>query len=641
MNLQAFFQAAMGRKCGCAGILLRFLLWVGTAAHAVPPEQTVYAQTSVRAGDEGAVQGRTRTGVSFRTSDAELQRLFDAAEAKAASNIVQFTPGMKILVEGGGYGNAWIETQPMGGEMYAKRNLEVALNNQLIFLLGQRADGRLPGMVISGQTARRSGQVKNPPEGMVWFPQADLLADYEMFQGYCFPDPAWRMYFWMGKDRAYLRRLYAALEAHDDYLWRTHDSNGDGLLEAWCVWDTGEDNGTRLIARNAPTRWPFDFAPAGDRLPDPQDAANFQRYWVHHYLGKLSPPTREQVLVPIASMDVMAYSYDGRATLAKVARELENGREVFWRQQAGEVRRRLIASLWDPARHACFDRDRTGKRLDELIHNNLRCMYYGVFTQEMADAFIRDHLLNPDEFWTPMPLPSIAVKDPLFRNDSENNWSGQPEGLTYQRAIRALENYGHFAEVTLLGRKLIEAVGRGGNRFTQQFDPFTGMPTSPGQDRYGPTILSVLEYISRLHGIHLDVENGRVLWSALADRGKAFTYAQHWGNRTWTLDCDKGRFIARLNGKELFSCTQGVRVATDLEGNAREVVGIESTRQRIILHAGGSRWELSVTPNQVYRLDGIKPVLLRAAPFDYPFMVREKTQRDQRLKLQNGPTSGR
>ncbi|MFZ4766173.1 MAG: hypothetical protein ACOYMN_14580, partial [Roseimicrobium sp.] len=95
-----------------------------------------------------------RTEVSFRTSDAELQRLYDAAESQAASNIVQFTPTMKALVEGGGYQGVWLETQPMGGEMYAKRNLEVALNNQIIFMLGQRADGRLPGMVTSGISAR-------------------------------------------------------------------------------------------------------------------------------------------------------------------------------------------------------------------------------------------------------------------------------------------------------------------------------------------------------------------------------------------------------------------------------------------------------------------------------------------------------
>lgn len=562
------------------------------------------------------------TGVSFRTSDAALQRLFAAAEAKATSNIVQFTPAMKILVEGGGYNNAWIETQPMGGEMYAKRDIGIALNNQVIFMQGQRADGRLPGMVISGIAARKSGQDKKPPrDGMVWMSGPDILADYEMFQGYCFPDPAWKMYFWAGKDREYLRKLYAALEAHDAYLWRTRDSNGDGLLETWCTWDTGEDNSVRLTSRYAPTRWPFDFAPIGERLPDPQDAGNFKRYWLEYARNKLPPITREQVLVPFASMDIMAYSYDGRAALAKISCELGNGREKFWSQKAKDVQQRLIKGLWDDRRHACFDHDRNGKRLEELVHNNLRAMYYGVFTQPMADAFIRDHLLNPAEFWTPTPLPSIAFNEPLYSNAQKNNWSGQPQGLTYQRAIRALENYGHYAEVSLIGDKFFKVLLLNGGTFFSQFDPVTGIAAGLTPDGYGPTILAALEYISRMHGVHLDVANDRVWWSALAD-GKDFTYTQRWGERNWTLACEKGQFTARCNDREVFSCTAGVRVVTDMEGNVREVVGIESAPQSVVLRAGSNRYEFTMTPNQVRQIDGRKVKVLRAAPFDYPFRAR-------------------
>ena len=33
-----------------------------------------------------------QTGVSFRTKDTDVQRLFDAAETKAAENTTQFTP---------------------------------------------------------------------------------------------------------------------------------------------------------------------------------------------------------------------------------------------------------------------------------------------------------------------------------------------------------------------------------------------------------------------------------------------------------------------------------------------------------------------------------------------------------------------
>jgi hypothetical protein len=567
-----------------------------------------------------------KTGVFFHTSDVGLQRLYDAAETKLAGSVVQFTSKMKVLVEGGGYQNAWLETQPMGGEMIAKRDVELAINNQTIFLLAQREDGRLPGMVISGEKARMRGLNQQPPEGMIWMPEHDLLADFEMFQGYCFPDPAWRVYFWAGKDRAYLTRLYDALEKHDAYLWRTRDSDGDGVLETWCIWDTGEDGSARLIRRNAPSRWPFDFAPTIDRLPDPQEPAHFKGYWLEHYLGKLPPPTREEVMVPFASMDVMAYSYQGRAVLAKIARELSNGCETFWEQKAEDVRQRLIKALWDPARGACFDRDRTGRRLDELTHNNLRCMWYGIFTQEMADAFIRRHLLNPKEFWTPVPLVSIAANDSLYENLPGNNFSGQPQGLTFQRAIRALENYGHYAEVVLIAQKLLPVLIRNGCSFPQQLDPNTGAPSGPKPDSggdwsdgYVPMILAALEYISRMHGVHLDVANDRVWWSGLD--GADFTCTQRWEGRVWTLSAAKGRFTASLNGQQLFSSTRGVRVVTDLDGNVLEVVGIASKAQTVLIQLAAIRRELIVKPNQVWRLDTAESALFQGVPFDYPYQA--------------------
>jgi hypothetical protein len=52
---------------------------------------------------DGIYQVNLQSGVSFRTTDADLQQLFDAAETKAAENTAQFTPEMEILVEGGGY----------------------------------------------------------------------------------------------------------------------------------------------------------------------------------------------------------------------------------------------------------------------------------------------------------------------------------------------------------------------------------------------------------------------------------------------------------------------------------------------------------------------------------------------------------
>ena len=71
------------------------------------------------------------TSVTFRTEDETIQRLYDTALRKCRRNLKHFGSHL-VLVEGGGYEKIWLETQPMGGEMYAKRDVEIALNNILI-----------------------------------------------------------------------------------------------------------------------------------------------------------------------------------------------------------------------------------------------------------------------------------------------------------------------------------------------------------------------------------------------------------------------------------------------------------------------------------------------------------------------------
>ena len=68
---------------------------------------------------------KIQTSVSFQTSCGLLQKLVDTAERKSRENLKQFG-GRLVLIEGGGYEKIWLETQPMGGEMYAKRNQQSA-----------------------------------------------------------------------------------------------------------------------------------------------------------------------------------------------------------------------------------------------------------------------------------------------------------------------------------------------------------------------------------------------------------------------------------------------------------------------------------------------------------------------------------
>ena len=224
-----------------------------------------------------------------------------------------------------------------------------------------------------------------------------------------------------------------------------------------------------------------------------------------------------------------------------------------------------------------FDRDKHGNVIDVLCHNTLRCMYWGSVSPYMADRFVKEHLLNPDEFWTPVPLPSVAANDPAFRNAVENNWSGQCEGLTYQRAILALERYGYEKLVTALGKKLFDTVTKGGLLFVQQFDPFTGAPSivdpetkeplppdtdKEFQDSYGPTLLSVLEYIAHIWGVTM--VRGQ-MWFSLCS-GAPYTYEQVWGDNTYRIESDGKEADVIINGEKKHHVKCGVRLVTDKAG---------------------------------------------------------------------------
>ncbi len=528
------------------------------------------------------------TGVRFATSDTVLQKVFNLAEKECLNNIYDFK-GYKVLVEGAGYNNVWLETQPMGGVMYAKRDIEIARNNVEIFIDCQRKDGRMPGLV------RNEKDSLNP--------------DFFRFQGNCFPMPAFELYYWLGKDKAYLQKLYKCLEMWDNYVWKTRDSDNNGCLESWCRHDTGEDNNVRFGA--GPSCWPYEFPPSKEKLPglslkqDEMDNLFVEKVilmtkeqkeeWNNR--GKIFRELTGDIPVPLESMDIMSYSYSNRDVLSLISQELKNGKDTYWRGKATEVRKKLKDYLWNSDKKACYDRDKNNEVMDILLHNNLRCMWYGAFDQEMAEGFVRNHLFNPEEFWTPCPLPSIAANDPKFRNISGNDWSGQPQALTFQRSISALENYGYFSELTAIGTKFLEISGKH-LRFPQQYDPFTAIPNE-GKTGYGPGLLSALEFISRLYGVHYSQD--KLYWSCL-DNGHDYSYSQQWGDKTFSMTTVGKQVICSINSKEVFSFTKGARIISDLTGRPLEVIGIESGERKIEIKLLDKVQNISVRSNEIYSL---------------------------------------
>ena len=318
-------------------------------------------------------------------------------------------------------------------------------------------------------------------------------------------------------------------------------------------------------------------------------------------------------------MDVNAYSHAARDVLALISTELCNSKAEHWKAKAAEVRALIRDRLWVEEEHACFDLDRHGRRNPELIHNNLRVMYYGAFSQEMADAFIRHHLLDPEKFWTSPPIPSIAINEPLFENVGGNNWGGQVQTLTLSRSLYGLERYGHYAEISLLGERLIETWVKNDFCFSQQIDPFTGLNSGKTPDGNFTMTATCLAYLPRMFGIYPIVDQEQIWWSALAREGNELRTTQRRGETEYELVIEAGRMTGHVNGEPVFSCNEDVRVVTNEAGSVVEVIGISTNPVDLELAIDARTLRGEIQPNTVYRPRKDRLVQIRAVDFDYPF----------------------
>lgn len=499
---------------------------------------------------------RPGAGVEFSSSNPMLQRIFDAIVLANRKNEERMKDGRRVLVEGDIWRGIWFETQPMGGSMYGKFDLEIARNNLEVVIDGQLANGMLP------HVTHLDGKQWN---GAIGF---NSVAQYGLDAYYLFK-----------KDPAFLDKLENALTRYDAFLWKTRDRNGNGVLEAYGSTDTGEDG-------QAFNRYD---------LPRDSDGKRF-----------------------VESVSVMADSYASRAVLAQIAaiKGDEAGRKQ-WQAKADALQQKAKDYFWVEERKAAFDRNAKGEILPTLNQLNIRAMTQGLFSQEMADDFVKHHLMNPQEFFTPYPIPSTAINDPTFHNVEKateySTWSGPSMGLTLQRSVRALENYGHYTELGLIGKRLLDRIGREPVKFPVQFNPLTGDAVAR-VGAYGPMVLATLEYLSRMHGVYVYRE--RLVWNGLpVEPGHSIVYTQNWHARTLRLENRGGRVKGYVNAVCVFDVPNGLRVESDYDGHVNSVAGIAPERIKGTCILNGRSLSLDIAPNHVQAVtaDGLRES--RRVPF--------------------------
>ena len=244
------------------------------------------------------------------------------------------------------------------------------------------------------------------------------------------PLSAWAVekIFRQNGDTAFVKELFPKLVKYHAwwYSHRDHDHNGlceygstDGTIQA-ARWESGWDNAVR-----------FDSA---------RMLQNNSHAWSMNQ----------------ESADLNAYLFVEKQSLASLARALkENSLAGRFTREAAILEQMIRKTMWDEQSGFFYDVDIVSKQPIRVMEpNGWIPLWAGIASKEQA-AFIRKHLMDPKEFNTFVPFPTVAANTQGF-NPEKGYWRGPVWLDQAWFAIHGLRKYGFATDADALTIKLLQ-----------------------------------------------------------------------------------------------------------------------------------------------------------------------------------------
>jgi putative isomerase len=147
--------------------------------------------------------------------------------------------------------------------------------------------------------------------------------------------------------------------------------------------------------------------------------------------------THKLEFADVGLMSMYIADCDALATMADVLGEKATAKEL--RERAARYRVKL-ETLWNSDAGIFLNKDlHTGQFSFRLSPTNFYPLLAKAATPQQAETMIKNHLLNPKEFWGEWIIPSIARDDPAFKD--QDYWRGRIWGPMNYLAYLGLRNY--------------------------------------------------------------------------------------------------------------------------------------------------------------------------------------------------------
>ena len=197
------------------------------------------------------------------------------------------------------------------------------------------------------------------------------------------------------------------------------------------------------------------------------------------------PFNKQTNMLELADVGLMSYYVMDCEALATIATILGKRKEADELIKRGNYYRKNLSQLWDEKAGIYKNMRTDTRRFSERISpNNFYPMLAKIPTQVMAERMVKEHLMNPDEFYGEWMLPSIAKNDSAFKD--QEYWRGRIWAPMNFLVYLGLSNYDFPKAKKLLAEKserlMMENVKLNGYIY-ENYHAVTGNISNPAEGR--------------------------------------------------------------------------------------------------------------------------------------------------------------
>jgi len=173
-------------------------------------------------------------------------------------------------------------------------------------------------------------------------------------------------------------------------------------------------------------------------------------------------------------VDLACYIYRELQAMKIISDRLGKTRESKeYAEQAKKLAAKINKTFWDEKDGFYYDRDeQTGKLVKVKSVTGFIPLWVGIVSPKRAERLVKEHLINPKEFWTEFPVAGYAKTEPDYAQGDIRDWGCNWRGTTWiptnYMIMHGLIDYGYKEIAQQLAQKTLNLVFKK-NEVTREF----------------------------------------------------------------------------------------------------------------------------------------------------------------------------